>query len=127
MDWPEALETVVGRTRHERYRALCADDHPDHAIWRAKVVAKATGMPAPSYPSLAVQAGNAAKALGRVVAAVVQGERIKVEPAVYCERLAICLGCEFNGARPAGVRCTKCGCGSRKLEFATEECPVGKW
>ena len=28
MTWEEALETVVGRTKHERYRALCATTIP---------------------------------------------------------------------------------------------------
>lgn len=29
MMWQEALEIVVARTRHERYRELCSDDNPD--------------------------------------------------------------------------------------------------
>ena len=66
-------------------------------------------------------------AAGRVVAAMVNGEPIKVQPAIYYERLEICRGCEFNGERPAGVRCTKCGCRGLKLELATERCPIGKW
>jgi hypothetical protein len=38
MDWRESLEIVVARTGHERYRALCADDHPQHAEYRRLVV-----------------------------------------------------------------------------------------
>jgi hypothetical protein len=34
MDWTEALKIVIARTRHEPYRELCADDHPDHCAWR---------------------------------------------------------------------------------------------
>jgi hypothetical protein len=45
MDWPEALELVILRTGHERYRDLCADEHPDHEEWRRKIIARATGRP----------------------------------------------------------------------------------
>jgi hypothetical protein len=34
MNWYEALDVVVARTHHARYRDLCADDHPDHCAWR---------------------------------------------------------------------------------------------
>jgi hypothetical protein len=34
MEWIKALELIVARTLHSRYRALCADDHPDHCAWR---------------------------------------------------------------------------------------------
>jgi hypothetical protein len=34
MDWRAALEIMVTRTGHARYRTLCADDHPDHCAWR---------------------------------------------------------------------------------------------
>jgi hypothetical protein len=30
MTWQEALEVVISRTRHERYRWLCSDDNPTH-------------------------------------------------------------------------------------------------
>jgi hypothetical protein len=77
--------------------------------------------------SLGTVAGNALMAAGRVAVAVATGQKVKVEPGVYQERLAICLGCEFNGARPDGVKCTKCGCGGIKLQLATERCPIGLW
>ena len=48
MTWEHALEAVVARTRHERYRALCADAHPDRGAWRAEVVRLAAAGPRPS-------------------------------------------------------------------------------
>ena len=39
--WQECLELVVFRTKHERYRELCADSHPHHLIWRQRVMALA--------------------------------------------------------------------------------------
>jgi hypothetical protein len=81
----------------------------------------------PEYPPLATQAGNALKAAGRVVAAAVKGEPIRVPLPVYYDRLEVCRACEFNGERPAGVHCMKCGCGGMKLELATEKCPIDKW
>jgi hypothetical protein len=129
VDWAEATELVIARTGHGRYRELTADDHPDHLEWRRRVVEKATGLPPgpAEYPSLFRQAANLAGAAVRVVVAAAQGGPVRVPPPVYYERLAVCRGCEFNGARPAGVHCTKCGCGGMKLEFATEACPVQKW
>jgi hypothetical protein len=44
MDWPEALEIVIERSKgdqkfgHERWRVLTADEHPDHEIHRRKVL-----------------------------------------------------------------------------------------
>jgi hypothetical protein len=129
MTWEDALEVEVRRSKHERWRVLTADDHPDHEQHRRKVVELATGIPSTeaTYPGLFTMAGNALAAAGRVVVAVVQGQLVKVAPAVYYERLEICRGCEFNGEAPSGVRCMKCGCGGLKLELATERCPVGKW
>jgi hypothetical protein len=72
-------------------------------------------------------AGNALKAAGRVVAAAVKGEAIMVGQEEFNRRVDICMGCEFNGARPHGVHCLKCGCGGMKLQLATEKCPIEKW
>ena len=130
MDWPEALDLVIGRTRHEAYRGKCADSHPDHLAWRRRMIEQATGQattPA-EYPSLWRMAGNLAGAAGRVVAAAVKGEPIRVTPEVYHARLAICQGCEqYDHAKG---RCRICGCWtSRKLALATESCPLPepKW
>ena len=124
MDWEQALEIVVARTKHERYRTLCADDHPDREIHRARVTAKASG-PAPSpaaYPSLFRQAANLAGAAGRVVAAAAKGEPVLASPEVRAERTAICAACEFHDA--AKNRCTKCGCTGAKLHLAPMQCPL---
>lgn len=125
MDWTEALELVIARTKHEPYRALCDESHPNHLAWRAKIVAKAEAMADPQYPSLIVQAGNVARAAGRVVAAIAKGDQVLAPEPVREQRLAICEACEFFDANQR--RCTKCGCGGLKVHLATERCPVGKW
>jgi hypothetical protein len=123
MTWTEALDILVARTRHERYRQLCAEDHPDHEVWRARVVSEATGQPI-EYPSVATQVGNALGAAARFVAsggAVVSEEE-------QARRLAICGQCEHFDAE-AG-RCKVCGCIARwKARLATEHCPLPepKW
>ena len=123
MDWTEALEIVVGRTGHDRYRELTADDHPDRDAWRRRLIALAGGPePTAEYPPLLRQAANLAGAVVRVVAAAARGEPVRVHPAVYDERRIACRTCEHNGERPEGVRCTKCGCGGLKLELASEQC-----
>jgi hypothetical protein len=79
------------------------------------------------YPSLATQAINATKAIGRVVAAIAKGEPVYVSADEQERRRAICLPCEHNGEKPPGIRCKLCGCGGLKLALATEACKAGKW
>jgi hypothetical protein len=47
MDWTEALDIVIARTKHEPYRTLCAEGHPHAETWRERMVAMATGQPLP--------------------------------------------------------------------------------
>ena len=51
MQWTEALEIIVDRTGHIRYRELTADDAPDHELWRERVLELA-GQPAPPRPPI---------------------------------------------------------------------------
>jgi hypothetical protein len=50
MTWQQALDEIVSRTRHERYRELCADDWPGHEAWRAEML-RLAGEP-PTLPPL---------------------------------------------------------------------------
>lgn len=117
--WQECLEQVMSGPGHKPdYRALCADDHPQHEVWRARMCAK-LGM-----PSLATQAVNLAGAVGRVIRAAAQGEPLKVPADVHAVRLEACLACPHNGKAEAGdVHCRLCGCRALKLQLATERCP----
>lgn len=126
MDWQEAVEVVIERSpgphKHTRWRELCAEDHPDHAIHRARVVALATGESPPAdYPSLATMATNLAGAVGRLVRTAAKGEALLVPADVLAERRRICGECpQFDRQRG---RCRLCGCGGAKLHLATEICP----
>ncbi len=51
MEYLEALEIVVARTGHVRYRELCDSSHPDHAAWRKRVLALVRGELAPQEAS----------------------------------------------------------------------------
>lgn len=53
MDWQQALELIVARAGHARYRDLCDESHPDHTIWRARMIERATGEPAPPAATIA--------------------------------------------------------------------------
>src|SRR5262245_4476328 len=120
MELAEALDIVVARTGHARYRDLCNPEHPAYnAAYIPIVLAMARAAESPSTPRVV---GNALGAAGRVVAAVARGERVRVSSAVHAERLAICHQCEFNRLRPTGVKCSRCGCGELKLSLATERC-----
>lgn len=68
MNWREALEIVVSRSGHERYRELCAEAHPEHAAHRERVVAKAAalaGRPAPRPPDRGAGPQPAARGGGK--------------------------------------------------------------
>ncbi len=123
MDWPEALDLVITHTRHEHYRTLCADAHPNHVAWRMKVIAKAAslaGMPAPAFPPIRTQAGNLA---GALFAWAVSGFST-ASAEEQARRLDICRACpEWDGSR-----CRKCGCyTAAKVRMKTEHCPMSKW
>lgn len=59
-DWRDALETVVARTRHERFRFLCSDENPDAASrqgYRLQVIKiAAEGLATPTPEDLALRA-----------------------------------------------------------------------
>ena len=38
MTWRSALDVVVARTRHERFRLLCSADSPDHEAYRQLMI-----------------------------------------------------------------------------------------
>jgi len=63
MTLPEALDLVVARTSHERYRWLCSDDNPDAAqreAFRRYVIEQASGEleRLPTKAALKVDYGN---------------------------------------------------------------------
>ena len=145
--WQEALEVVVARTKHERYRTLCADSHPERHHYRDAVMQLALkqrpdwvdtgtavdGMvnvrPSGEYPGIAQLARNAAGAVGRVVSAAVRGEPVLASPELKATRLSVCQGgCDYYDL--GQVRCKAAGCGcflEAKTGLATERCPLGKW
>jgi hypothetical protein len=121
MNWSEALELVVAKTKHSRYRALVASDHPDHEYWRRRIVELATGVI--DYPPLATQVTNALKA---GLAFVASGFKL-TDQAEHDRRLSICRApCEFWD-REQG-RCRACGCVDEwKAWVETQKCPKGFW
>lgn len=123
MDWPEAVDQLVARTRHERYRDLCDGSHPDHALWRSKVVELATGeAPAPQYPPLGRQAASLA---GSLWSWAVSGFAVAPEP-LQASRRAVCRSCPRYDA--AASRCALCGCyTAAKIAMRSEHCPEGRW
>lgn len=128
-DWKAAMELVVAHTRHEPYRAKCADDHPDRDVWRRKMLEKAAalaGKPVPEYPPILRQVANATAAAGRVVSAVVHAQPVLVAPEEAARRLEVCRACDRYD--PAYGRCTACGCACGwKASLDTETCPLDKW
>ncbi len=132
MDWPEALETVIARTKHERYRDMCADGQPHAEVWRRRMLRMA-GQPAPeparepapqpSYPSMMTQAFSAVRAVGGIVSSVVHGETVGVSDEEQSRRLAICHECPRY--IKSDDRCEVCGCvASWKTRLAHQHCPL---
>ena len=111
------------------YPALIERLHRNPAKWRAvhdQINGIATPTPAPTYPPIATQIGNAVGAAGRAIAAVASGEKVVVSTEEQERRLAVCHGCDRFDAKQD--RCSACGCFSRwKSILATEVCPLSKW
>lgn len=129
MEWREALKIVVDRTGHIRYRELAAEDHPDHDLWRGRLIEMASGLPgAPQYPPLATRVRSALGAAGRAIGAALTGVEVVRPGDEQAACLAICQGCEHYV--PADARCEICGCFAMlKARLATEHCPLDppKW
>lgn len=124
MMWEKALDLVVRRTGHDRYRELCDESYPQHAAWRDRVVLKASEIQADAgeYPPMAVQAANAAIALGRIAGAIAANAPLMVPEEVLQERQAACESCPKYDA--CARRCRLCGCWTQtKQRLATEACP----
>ncbi len=124
MNWQEALEIIVDRNGHQRFRWLCSDDNPDahqREGYRAIVISQATGKP-PIYPSLFQQATNLAHAAGSVVASAARGEAVTVSGGEQNRRMMICKTCDKFDIDSS--RCRICGCfANLKTRLASQHCP----
>lgn len=128
MTWTEALEIVVKRTGHERYRFLVSDANPDkwgRDAYRLEMVRMADEPEPPAvtaYPSVQDQV-KSALAAGLSFAA--SGFKL-VDQVEHDRRMAICHACEFHDATKG--RCVKCGCvDTLKARIPSQACPIGKW
>jgi hypothetical protein len=133
MNWPEALDVVVARTKHEPYRRLCSDENTspppnDRDAYRDLMVRLAENPPKPSeYPPLSRQLANVAGAAARAVMAAVTGQPVLVSAEERGRRQAICRApcAEYDAAQD---RCKACGCGvAVKPYLRSEACPKGYW
>lgn len=102
MTWQEALEVVVARTGHDRYRSLCSEDNPcphGRDAYRALVRAMAAG----DHPPAATQPPRATTPpdpwAARIRACPDHNPGCCSSPAPYCTRYAInptrdqCVSC----------------------------------
>ena len=94
---------------------------------------KGTPMKPKSMPAW-TSAKNATKAVGRVLAAVSTGKKVRVDDVQRERRLAVCDGCDESVPKELPVtrrRCANCTCflggEAGKAAWATETCPLGKW
>ena len=95
-DWKEALEVIISKTKHEGYRALTADDYPNHKMYRKKIIEKANNLP-PSpaeYSKVVISTGN-----GNMTA-ISKEESIKLIKEInLCVFFTRHSGCGCNRAR----------------------------
>ena len=67
---------------------------------------------------------NAAKAAGKTVMRMFNGEEIIIDSDIQHSRLMICNECSHF----TGTRCKKCGCNTNvKTRLAGEKCPIDRW
>ena len=86
---------------------------------------------------LAREAKHFVQSAGKVVKAALTGEQVLATKEQYKARELICEQCDRvsrkNGMpSPATIlsddKCLECGCKIiKKIEYATEACPMGKW
>ena len=86
---------------------------------------------------LAREAKHFVQSAGKVVKAALTGEQVLATKEQQKERYLICEQCDQVSRRngmPIGAtilsddKCLECGCKIlKKIEYATEACPMGKW
>jgi len=124
MTYNEALDIVIAKTKHERFRWLCSEENPEHNIWRNKIIELAGGKP--DYPSKIQMLKNVAGTMGDVMKSVAQGKPLQASEEEYNRRKAICKDCPFFVL--AHERCSKCGCYMKaKASLQAAKCPENKW
>lgn len=98
---------------------------------KGKILSVTFSGPAPEPVPLVRKLSNAAAAAGRIGAALLKGQAIRVSEEVLERRLTICRACALwseGGNRGLGeCRDPRCGCTKAKHGLATEQCPQGKW
>jgi hypothetical protein len=126
--WELSVEKIEPPSRREQFRRLCSDLNTrqppnDKHSYRAFVESMENGEPAPSYPPLHVQIGNALTAGLKFLAS---GFKL-VDAEEHARRLSICRGgCEFYD--PDQKRCKACGCVDEwKAWLESQDCPKKKW
>jgi hypothetical protein len=141
--WEAALEIVVAKTKHEKFRALAADSHPHHQATRQQLLAMAdptkytyafhppqtynpslppSKLGAADYPSTGTMARN----LWREIKAFVRSGGKLAPKALRLSRLAVCEPCEKWDS--AQRRCRACGCKmDAKTYSLVAKCPLDKW
>lgn len=79
-------------------------------------------------PSPLTMAKNAAKAVGKVAKAAIDGEDKLVTKREAARRMDICSSCDERTIKGDTMMCQVCGCFlGLKTKLATEACPEGKW
>ena len=77
-----------------------------------------------AMPPITQQIKNVSNAVGRVVKAVFNNQKIKASDEEIKRREIICNGCEYLN----GKKCSRCGCYYKiKITLETEHCPEKKW
>lgn len=130
MNWEQALDVVVEKTKQDKNRllSLCEESNPNYLRNRSNLIVKAERLleydKDRSLPSLVDQAKNFA---GAMVDYAKDGFK-NVSQDEYDNRLSICGSCELF--RHSDKRCShpSCGCFMEKKSWLrSAKCPIGKW
>jgi hypothetical protein len=121
MNLSQAIDIVVARTGHERFRELTDPAHPAYDPAYAPWIMAQAGA-SPEGPGLLRKAANLAGAVVEHVRAGLPTADAETAAA----RLATCRGCDkFDAARMA---CNLCGCQMAvKVTWLEQKCPIEKW
>jgi hypothetical protein len=126
MNFQEALDIVVARTGHQRYRQLCDPDDPAFdPAYPPWIISQAEQPAGPRHdvgemPGFVTQLGNFVVAVGQHIA---DGWK-SADDATAAARLATCRACDLLDADS----CRLCGCHMPlKVTWLEQVCPAGKW